>query len=779
VAAQIAGSIWNCKDILSLDPQASKSSNEATAIAHRFKTTLTSLLQDRTIEGRWAAVVLTKAAVEAGGVATLSKSNGWVKSLVAILKKPGPPTTRQLAVITLTRIFMLTWDHSNLVREITTPALPAFISTCLSNVEKERCSAGELEAVLEAFRTLIARHPTVFRTHEAQIPAMVLRILSASSDSSDGGMHFSQSHQSSAARLLIVLHHCAPKQGAAEAWEKAWSSTIVAAHDTCAQLFRSIIEDSHLERHTPLPAPMAKNVSGEIGVNSDDAVGLRGWRGVNAGSERLMTLINLLKSRLETATGDRVNLRLGSLIELVARILNLTLDIEGDSSRHNHQTPKDEREALFCIMPDVHVATLDLITSLLQIFEMASAPFIQFLQELTLGVFRAEHSSTSIRAASYTTLNQILRTIGPSMSKADVSELSRVITVSCQDLLPDTTHTMITQHSGTIQMDGANSTDSKSARHPPKFPHLVNAANAFLATLAAKVNPFAMPTKLRVQIERTSILARNKDALVALVLNPAAKGSRRTLESSLLPILARECPDAPEVEALLRPRMPPVVGRQGGVSDDAVVNDAEAEEQQDLMEDTLHVNGGDGMDLFEVERPTAVERNGLHTRDSTGLTGQEDDLYSLTPPRNLSNESEEQIAIGASPSAVVNRLNGMKRSAEVEVAETSPPVKRTRMSSTDNSAIGMADAGGDVLSHEQAPGHAVSGRLDVGQPEAQNVSQSRPIDLPMDHTATVPSIRPTAAARDDIGSDESDFEMPPLTMEPDTDPEEDEEDDEE
>jgi len=97
VAAQLAGQIWACKDLISSPLGSTKQGNEGSIIVNRFRTYLSTLLQDRTIEGRWAAVVLVKATIEAGGVEALSKSNAWVRSLLGMLKKPDPSTTRILA----------------------------------------------------------------------------------------------------------------------------------------------------------------------------------------------------------------------------------------------------------------------------------------------------------------------------------------------------------------------------------------------------------------------------------------------------------------------------------------------------------------------------------------------------------------------------------------------------------------------------------------------------------------------------------------------------------
>ena len=61
----IAASLANCKSLLSsTQASGSKTSSEASVAIHKFRTLLSTLLQDRTIQGRWTAIVLVKATVE-------------------------------------------------------------------------------------------------------------------------------------------------------------------------------------------------------------------------------------------------------------------------------------------------------------------------------------------------------------------------------------------------------------------------------------------------------------------------------------------------------------------------------------------------------------------------------------------------------------------------------------------------------------------------------------------------------------------------------------------
>lgn len=87
IAASLAASITECGELLSA-PQSQKSgkadSDHAVQV-HKLVTRISSLLQDRSFEGRWAAVVLVKALVEAGQWEILRGSEPFVRGLMGIL----------------------------------------------------------------------------------------------------------------------------------------------------------------------------------------------------------------------------------------------------------------------------------------------------------------------------------------------------------------------------------------------------------------------------------------------------------------------------------------------------------------------------------------------------------------------------------------------------------------------------------------------------------------------------------------------------------------------
>lgn len=87
IASFLATSLTDCAELLSTpqNQKAAKSDSDQTVQIHKLKTRLASLLQDRTIEGRWTAVVLVKATVEAGQWEILRSYEPIVRNLIGIL----------------------------------------------------------------------------------------------------------------------------------------------------------------------------------------------------------------------------------------------------------------------------------------------------------------------------------------------------------------------------------------------------------------------------------------------------------------------------------------------------------------------------------------------------------------------------------------------------------------------------------------------------------------------------------------------------------------------
>ncbi|KAI6832523.1 hypothetical protein KC340_g9711 [Hortaea werneckii] len=755
IAPQIAAQLWHCKDLLSTTPESTKQNNEASVTVHRFKTKISSLLQDRTFEGRWAAVVLTKAAIEAGGVEVLSKSNAWVRSLIGILKRAGdPPTTRALAVVTLTRIFMLTWDYSNLVREITTPALPGFVSTCLNNVESNRCSQSELQTVLEAFAILVPRHPTIFRTNETQIRSLLTKIISIPSLTTTSGLCFSKQNQHTAHRVLVLLHQCAPKQGAAEKWDESLKSTVAAAHASCDRTFRSVVETwSSSAGVQPSVAP-GTLFQGESQLDSDEILGLAGWNGIHAGVERIESLLHHLKAYVSEGTSQAVTMRLGLVVDLLARIFSVRAPHGKEHGLQiNNQVPKDEREELFRLLPGLHVAAIELVLATMERFQHTIDSTCQPLLSYVVDALLSERRHVGMRTAGYVYLACVLDLHGASYEKQDIADIEPIIKNCCQELLPldDSSTPGSTVASGKIAGAAGDMSLQHSkggSSHPAALTDLHAAAKSLLPLCLSQLNAAYIPGKLRALMDRTAVLTQHKDALVASVLNPSPKTASSGIETSLLPLLAKQYPDQPEVEAVLRPRMPviPAIKRRNtdGETDEEEDEDESLVEEIEIDQESERQTVPDGNNDAQ---PTDGLLNALgQNTESNDIDRSTVPTYRSTNDRSASEKrrAEEQPQLERSP----------KRNQPMPVAETLLPNAPDSLPGPDPVSMG-ANVPATIVT-EQPPSSFVTAPEPSQQRQSDTVSQSA--------VAASHSVNQNAA-QGDAESDFDENDLPPLTME--------------
>lgn len=61
------------------------SASASSVLVHKLKTQLSTLLNGKSSEGRFAAIVLIKGVVEVGGWEVLQGSESWVRGLLAVL----------------------------------------------------------------------------------------------------------------------------------------------------------------------------------------------------------------------------------------------------------------------------------------------------------------------------------------------------------------------------------------------------------------------------------------------------------------------------------------------------------------------------------------------------------------------------------------------------------------------------------------------------------------------------------------------------------------------
>ncbi|KAL4870520.1 hypothetical protein BDV12DRAFT_55407 [Aspergillus spectabilis] len=765
IAASLAASISECGELLSA-PQAQKvgkTDSDHAVQVHKLVTRLSSLLQDRSFEGRWAAVVLVKALVEAGQWEILRGSEPFVRGLMGILSKPDPTTTKTMAVITLTRIFHLTYQYPTLVREITTPSLPGFVTTTLNLISVKSSSepirrlkahTPFLDVVLRAYGELIARHPTIFRPFTAQIHSILQAIVGSTSESHP------QPVLDIAEQLFIALHHCAPKNTGGEEWKNACRMVITSTHTTASHVLRAVVEqwesvDSSLRQQLSYSVDYAH----EVGSHGPDALGLSSWQGLDTGVKRVVELLRMLSTFLSTATASTVSIPVGSILDLTARLMSVVVPSDAGNVQANPQVSRTERDNLFAELPHIHVACIKVLRTLVNTLETAAIPVVQTIFEQTLWVFRAEKFSNKVRKSVYGLVDTVLKHIGSSMGKKNVSSLTDLIRSCCSDLLPadgesgtkdvssDAKGKPKTK-SGAVNADFFLNPSLKQGRQTnastTKFPRLSRAASNLLQTVLSHIPMEHLAPPIRAEIDRTIIMTSDKNAMYASVLNPLPAVKGRGANVTIIPFLSRSYASEMEVEALLRPRMP-VLTNSNAIGH--YVNVEEDDEEEEQEED---------MDAASAAQ-LAQETTGFLQPSTTPNLQDLVDSSTTQKPNTSNKRIYTEETTSRTPTQPVLP----------QTADIIQP-KKARFEST-STALDQPTSGSSLLFSTEPASIIETSSLheDTSMADA-TVSNTTVV---VEQTSSISQVQATTSAE----ADDSDDEMPTLNIEPDTDNDEDEE----
>ena len=594
VVPYLASTLLSCEKIFQ-NTQASsqtKDTSEAGVLVHKLKTQISTLLNEKNPQSKWASVILIKAIIEVGGEDVLRASGAWVRGLLGILGRPDPDATKELCIITLTRIFLLTQGHQSIIREITTPSLPGFITSCLKILRagfstKEKVKANGFHSLsittLNALCELVPHHPTVFRPFLTQTTTLVLRLvaptpsnLEVCPDEITGAITTSIAEPSR--RLFVLMNTCVPKNTSGEEWTKSLRAIISSMHRTADLVFRAVAEDWE-----PSTRPLSVNnhvtdFSKVLCDKEQNPLGLPTWKGIYAGMERLDGILQTIQVFLNTPTSATVNIPIGTILDAVTRVLSVIPPFGETGGRSdggiqiNAEIGRDEREGLWTTLPKIHVSALELLLVLISRLGYGSAALCHGVLEQALWVFEREHSDFNIRRTIYDLVSKILSLVGYSVSKSIAPLLSNCMRKCCEDILPPMNKPLSRVADPAGSKKGANnrphiSPDSylKTSPIQPKTSDTPSAVQIS----AAKLLPFAITYTsrrlfnfaLQAQIDRTAILTNNKQAILASVLNPPLKRPGGKTMNSIMPFLARQFPDSMEVEGLLRPRMPVLQAR--------------------------------------------------------------------------------------------------------------------------------------------------------------------------------------------------------------------------
>ena len=616
VLSSLQQSLIECK-VFFTSPAALTKNTSSSVILERSKKLFTSFLTDaKSAERRWTAVVLIKTTIDIGSLAILQDSVAWIRGLLSILTKgQDPPSTKRVAILALSKIFFQTHQHPTLVREITTPNLPPFITASLQNIAFKPTLKPALDqlktrrvltpVILEILTQLIPRHPTIFRSFENQIRELVLPLIGSNPssvkkrpESYSTLNHISHEARHAARELFAVLHFTAPKNGGPQEWNNSMTDLVRDAHATADQVFRSIVEEwqSSTGVVTTMSRPDAYAGQPKHISTSDSALSLPPWEGTYAGCERLVDLLSLLQCFSTTGSSSQVFFPIARITDLLLRLM-LTTTPSGKepktNQRHNDSCSREEREALWSALPIVHVAVLEFVQALAQRFVHALMPVTVLILDHVEWLIKRESFSPALRQHGYTTSARLLAICGRGLRTNRVRHMGELMKLACHDIIPEPSPSASNDPKVSASANGLNTvlapakTEKDSAIVTPNSPQKYSALD-FVTTFLSYVLPSQTPTALRALIDRTVILANHKEAMLASVINPPASTTAAggKVRSSILPFLARQYGQENDVEGFLRPRLPIImtnttatsedrweeedIRADGGVDDDAV-----------------------------------------------------------------------------------------------------------------------------------------------------------------------------------------------------------------
>lgn len=595
-----------------------RNASEGAVLVHKLKTQISTLLQDRRPESQFSAVVLVKAAVEAGEWSILQGVSLWVKNLIGIVAKSNSAATQCLAVVTVARIFLLTQKYPSLVREITTPCIAEFINACL-NVLKDgptRTRSDVLCITIQTFIELLPQHPASFRPFSARIQALCVPLVAptpSTVDLKDATFLPSSPVSEIAQRLYVLLSISAPKNASSEAWTKSFSAMIEYTHRTNDIVFRALVDDIKisLTNQNVIDHSHSEEVVQDCQVREPC---LPPWMGISAGIERLHGLLQILGTFISTPSAVAVVVPLGELIGIIERILSTIPPTKDVVVRTRPDISREERETLFVALPFLHISAMDLCSLLLSRLGRDAAPVSIILLDQILWTLQHSTSDEGLRRAAYTTISQLIDLFGPSLQLSSAASLSSCIKLGCEDLLlPDATtltgnDPLVTKEKkSTANIDPYMKAAKDQNKPSQPSTDTARAATTLLSSALTHLPTGFISSSLRQKIDRTAILTKSKDIMFASAMNPPTSLNKATRTSSLLPFLARSFPDQLEVEALIRPRMPPLQVQQvkdhGSDLDEDIVT---AVEPDDIM-----INSG--VHQHDIQAATDAKRPRPHS----------------------------------------------------------------------------------------------------------------------------------------------------------------------
>lgn len=474
--------------------------------------------------------------------------------------------SKELAVVTLTKIYALVHPYQTLVREIATPTIPAFATACMTLI-KPRASANSLETPLslveticDAFSALIPLYPATFRPFSCQIKTATRSYLAPTQSDET---FVPEGLQRAARGLVVSLHHVAAKSGGGDEWSKLVASVLKHLHATADQVLRAV--DESWEGTNGYTRSKA-SLDGEPHGGGSSVDELPSWSGIHSGAERLIGLFDYLADSLRYPTKAFVKIPTGALLDAVSRVclvarLSPKSQTWDQALQTNGAIGREEKDELWSLISNIHEASLRLVHVLSQRLGQNIISQTPELLDHISRVFKSGINITSVRTTGYSVLKDILVLAGPTLSKSSVEMLEPLIGACCRDAQQDAGYLKQSEKPSAPGSDSKKNSIAANAdlflqtqasaivENPSLEAAHKAAATALLAILPSHLPQRHVKPSLRGLIDQTAVLTQSRDAMVASVLNPY-KDQRGRIYPSILPHLSQQFPDDQGLEIL-------------------------------------------------------------------------------------------------------------------------------------------------------------------------------------------------------------------------------------
>ena len=709
------------------------------------------------------------------------------------MQRPDPPSTKKLCIITLTRIFLLTHEDQTLVREITTPSLPGFITACLNLTEAPistktsqgpRVQGSLLFVVLQSLTELIALHPTLFRpfVEKKKLQNLLFPLIAptlSNFEPKDSIEAILGPVSKEARHLFVLLHVCFPKNTAGEEWARQLHTISVSTHRTADRVFRALIEDwrpstEKLDLEHSMPE------SEVVCDQKPEPLALPSWTGIYAGVERLDGLLHTVQAFLASSTSTSVVLPVSTIMALIDRVLSVFPPSKGKGTQIRPEIGRDEREGLWAGLPRLHVSAMEVLSLMITRLGVSFGAMAHGVLEQSFWVLESEGCHTNVRRTAYQIISKIFEVFGPSLPKPCAISLSRCVKMCCEDLLtqnetpkqdggPPNSKKFFTRAASSSNANSYlqfSDTGNTELRIPADV--LAAARKLLPLTLTSLPNGF-LSFSLRCLIDRTAILSNNKEAMLGSVMNPAEKQKGGNRSGSILPMLVRAYPEACEVEALLRPQMPILRSKRRDEEQDMSEEEDETYRYDDKRE---AIQADLNRHAFDLDETGNIQEGIVGSKVQVSEAIQDLGGFEYSKATLELPELAHPTVIGLpDPEFAIAHTSNKRDLTDIYEHDTN-------LGAPNASAIGTLQP--SVI---DSPSKRPRLDLDKTKEEAQEEAQEDHERAPRNYSPAVAApTKPIIGSHFEVAQDdsnESDFEMPTLYLEPDTDQEGEEDEDNE